>query len=739
MVVDHGSTTESTRPGKVDEPLAAMETPPRRGVSRATRWRVTERGCLCAAVVGFVGLLVISVCQTAGAMLTIESAFVVVKKSVQFENELWEDSAKFNLAAYTAGFSGAEVWYEYAEAALEGERETWAELARGFRRQRRRSRKLSEARASFRRVEHKYEALVALQEATLLALPSFRQNATFDEYAQAFMESAREAPTAVRRALADELTKFVERLKTISTRAGTVTFVVLICAQAALCAVIAVLACSVRRIFESAGERLEARDRLARQQAHEMRNKYAPAMYSMELFVETARRDDATVDDFKAQHDDVCLALVALREVEQQHQSRMDMYKIMRGNYVAHRETFGVLAFLRERVRVERAIALARNGGAASGVDYEIRVADPDLGDCDEIHVRADFYILNHVVSNCLSNSRKFTFSGSVVVTFCGATDDGLLVFDVADTGTGLPPHVVDTLFCQEAATGDHRGTGLGLPSCALFCKTAGGYIKLKGTRQQDDAGRNGFTRFEFAIAGRVVRADRPAFSVPPPEPDDVVQQVTPATPDGGAMPPKSCCIPDDVSVVVVDDSPLNRTCVLRSLRKVELEVKAKGWTYAQFETIEAAQPFLIELHEASKRAIVCLDEQMGSRGGVMTGIQGTRWLLHDLGFRGIIVSTSGDPAAGQQHIALGAHANWGLSSPCAALVPHLAIPRRQAAAPARHHPDRHHCGLPRSNVVARTLRHLCFLTATSTPQASPTSPRSSSSLRRGRSRRTER
>jgi len=279
------------------------------------------------------------------------------------------------------------------------------------------------------------------------------------------------------------------------------------------------------------------------------------------------------------------------------------------------------------------------------------------------------------------------------------AARDGLLVFTVADTGTGLPSHVADSVFQQEVATGDLRGTGLGLPSCALFCKVAGGYCRLKSTRPHLDDGTNGFTEFEFAVRGSVVRADV----------DDAVSTdlaaavvnlpTTKTTSRGDAnsttSSPRECAstanasqprvdddddddddsastdvtdddarLPENLTVVVVDDSSLNRTCVIRALARVQRETGAANWTFHQFETIEQAQPCLREIHDAEKKAVVCLDEQMGSRGGVMTGIQGTKWLLHDLHFKGIVISTSGDPDAGLAHIKLGAHYSWGKPLP---------------------------------------------------------------------------
>lgn len=89
-----------------------------------------------------------------------------------------------------------------------------------------------------------------------------------------------------------------------------------------------------------------------------------------------------------------------------------------------------------------------------------------------------------------------------------------------------MPPKVVAGLFKKEFATGDNRGTGLGvrlssiitssrqiraqLPSCALFCKAGGGYCRLKATQQQDEARgiSAGFTEFEFGLKGEVVRRD---------------------------------------------------------------------------------------------------------------------------------------------------------------------------------------------------------------------------------------
>ena len=246
----------------------------------------------------------------------------------------------------------------------------------------------------------------------------------------------------------------------------------------------------ITKLFAALPKKIATLDKLARQQAHEMRNKYCPALSVMEQFIEMAQKHDASVDDFTALFEDVALALTTLREVEVQHQARLDIYKIMQGSYVPCQEIFDVVAFMRERVNVERAIATAhRMRGTYDGgedVHYGYVIADPTYEKCDAIHIRTDMYILSHVASNLLSNARKFTHAGSVLFTMVKADfDDGLLTFTVRDTGTGLPPAVVDTLFHHEVATGDVRGTGLGLPSCHLFCRAGGGTIQLKETKSR--------------------------------------------------------------------------------------------------------------------------------------------------------------------------------------------------------------------------------------------------------------
>lgn len=147
--------------------------------------------------------------------------------------------------------------------------------------------------------------------------------------------------------------------------------------------------------------------------------------------------------------------------------------------------------------------------------------------------------------------------------------------------------------------------------------------------------------------------------------------------------------LPIQKTVVICDDSELNRRCLLRSFEKAI--PAGLNWTYIQFETAEDMCVFvrgaprgirprrqsMLRNVDDTTNYIVCLDENMQvrhrlasssmrvatamqSRGGVMTGTDAVHWLVNALKFKGWIISTSGDPNAGQFHLDSGAHLAWG-------------------------------------------------------------------------------
>lgn len=101
--------------------------------------------------------------------------------------------------------------------------------------------------------------------------------------------------------------------------------------------------------------------------------------------------------------------------------------------------------------------------------------------------VRVDSLRLRQVLTNLLGNSVKFTDEGGVVLRCCHASDidergkTGLL-FEVSDTGIGLPDDDKDSLFesfvqADSSITRRYGGTGLGLAICYRLVKLMGGEL----------------------------------------------------------------------------------------------------------------------------------------------------------------------------------------------------------------------------------------------------------------------
>ncbi len=101
-------------------------------------------------------------------------------------------------------------------------------------------------------------------------------------------------------------------------------------------------------------------------------------------------------------------------------------------------------------------------------------------------HVRADRVRLRQVLVNLANNAIKFTSEGSVTVRV--RTSDGRrkLLFEVEDTGIGIPPDKRAEVFEKfiQADAGTTRrfgGTGLGLPITRLLVEAMGGAIGIDG------------------------------------------------------------------------------------------------------------------------------------------------------------------------------------------------------------------------------------------------------------------
>ena len=103
----------------------------------------------------------------------------------------------------------------------------------------------------------------------------------------------------------------------------------------------------------------------------------------------------------------------------------------------------------------------------------------------DALRVRADREKVQQIVLNLLSNAVKFTAPGGHVTLACAARDDGRALVRVADTGCGIPPERLESVFhpfvqVDTALTRRHEGVGLGLAISRDLARGMGGDLTVE-------------------------------------------------------------------------------------------------------------------------------------------------------------------------------------------------------------------------------------------------------------------
>jgi signal transduction histidine kinase len=129
---------------------------------------------------------------------------------------------------------------------------------------------------------------------------------------------------------------------------------------------------------------------------------------------------------------------------------------------------------------IERNIALLSASADLKGITIENQV----LPNCK---VRSDADHFEFVIRNLLSNAIKFTSNGgtaSIIATT--QSDKGEVTFSINDTGVGIAPDRLETIFSlsnvSTSGTNDEKGTSLGLVLCKEFIEANSGRIWVQST-----------------------------------------------------------------------------------------------------------------------------------------------------------------------------------------------------------------------------------------------------------------
>jgi PAS domain S-box-containing protein len=228
----------------------------------------------------------------------------------------------------------------------------------------------------------------------------------------------------------------------------------------------------------------------------------------------------------------------------------LDLSKIEAGRITLDQSRFDLLSLMRSLWE------MLRQNAETKGLLFNLDIA-PDVPQ----YVSADSNKLRQVLINLLSNAIKFTHNGSVTLRVQVVHDTApplikpstKLLFAVCDTGVGIAPEELDSIFNTfvqaHAGKASNEGTGLGLAISRKFVQLMGGDIAIQSTLNRGST-------FSFEIPISVVHAAK----VPPTA---VHRQVV-----GLALGQPS------YRILVVDDQPEHRLVLVKLLTQLGLEVR---------------------------------------------------------------------------------------------------------------------------------------------------------------------
>ena len=222
----------------------------------------------------------------------------------------------------------------------------------------------------------------------------------------------------------------------------------------------------------------------------------------------------------------------------------LDFSKIESGKFDLESEPVSV------RNMIEEACDISAPRAREKGIEVIVDVPDSSKGG-PPAAILGDVTRLRQILINLMNNAVKFTESGAVSVSarLAGPADDEgrlLLEFSVKDTGIGIPPERVGSLFqaftqVDASTTRKYGGTGLGLAICKRLVELMGGDVSVKSVIGKGSV-------FSFTV--RVPSTDLP-------------MELMPA--DAAPL--------QDKKVLVIDDHPVNVLVLTRQLRQWGMKV----------------------------------------------------------------------------------------------------------------------------------------------------------------------
>ena len=149
----------------------------------------------------------------------------------------------------------------------------------------------------------------------------------------------------------------------------------------------------------------------------------------------------------------------------------LDYSKLSSGNFPMNSEVFHVASII---ASVVRGLKMTLKEGVRMETSFDV-----------PMYALGDSLRYRQLVQNLVANAAKFTDQGSISIraSVSNEEEDSYSVLtEVVDTGIGIPPCAVDTLFTaftqfDNSATKRYKGTGLGLSICKSLTGLMGGDV----------------------------------------------------------------------------------------------------------------------------------------------------------------------------------------------------------------------------------------------------------------------
>jgi signal transduction histidine kinase/CheY-like chemotaxis protein len=264
----------------------------------------------------------------------------------------------------------------------------------------------------------------------------------------------------------------------------------------------------------------------------------------------------------------------------------LDFSKIEAGKLMLNINSFSLRKTIAVPIEILAISAVEKN--IALTVDCDEHIPDLLLGDADK---------LSQILINLLSNGVKFTERGKVQLSVLqegsAQKESGHvnLLFQVRDTGIGIPPENIDQVFEAFSQLGttqnsNHRGSGLGLVIAAELVDMMGGQICVES---KTGAGTCFFFTLRFPLS---------KGGVP----------VQPERENGRRTAVHPTILPHPLHILLVEDEYINRTLAVTVLAR-------EGWK------VDVAENGLqaLDLLQKNSFDLVLMDIQMPEMDGYET------------------------------------------------------------------------------------------------------------------------